>query len=276
MKKHKDMDWELFELLEGELTAKEESALKGTIESDTTLESEWGLMQMTQLEAPTVTYKRKQQLVKKETILIAFSAVQWRRVAAIAAILALCYPIWQVLLPSGNSVERIAGSATELITPGAVETKEAPSQIESHPKVAVATIAAPKEDEIVPKLKKRSINQKVFVKQEAQPQQVQERYEMVFIEPINTAINLQVTATALNALPMANVSYNMADLLPKDEGVKSYNGIRGTMNAGIALLVSPFRDARIKLEPTDKKTLKILYSSTQYNATAMVRLKPLK
>ena len=86
MKKQKDMDWELFELLEGELTAEQEAELLSKIEGQSDLDSEWAFMQMTQLETPEVTYKHKDKLIKKDTTLLTFTAIQWKRAVALAAI----------------------------------------------------------------------------------------------------------------------------------------------------------------------------------------------
>jgi hypothetical protein len=64
-------------------------------------------------------------------------------------------------------------------------------------------------------------------------------------------------------------------LIPQDEPA-SYNGVRSTINAGLSLVTAPFRNAKIKVQPADKQSIQIIYSSEQYNATAMVSLKPLK
>ncbi|MFT7590646.1 MAG: hypothetical protein ACI9UJ_000557 [bacterium] len=274
MKEQKDMDWELFEMLEGELTPEQEAALLNKIDGDKTLSSDWDFMQMTTLDAPEVVYNGKQNLIKKDTTLIVFSSVQWRRIVSVAALLALCYPVWQFLMPKTNNLEGLAGSATEIVNPSSdVEGSIIGDDMASSKEAIDVT-----DDTPVVKVKREAIvqqYQKIAKPEVDEIPAVQPSPAIVSIEPSNMSIALSPTNNEPALLPKARHRYSMASLLPKDEK-KTYKGIRPTINAGLAALTSPLRNAKIKVRPTDNKTIQIVYSSLQYNASAMVSLKPLK
>ena len=272
MKDQKDMDWELFEMLEGDLSPEEESELLEKIEGDAGLSADWDFMQMTQLDAPEVVYTGKSKLIKKDTALITFTAVQWRRTAAIAAMLALCYPAWQLFMPKTDSVDGLAGSATELVEPKATESEVVTPSVENE---AVESLVA--DDNVAPKPIKSRKNpiQKMapIVKDEMVIPEVKE--QLVSLDPANSPIDIKTASTTLEPLPKANVMYNMQMLIPREE-TPTYKGIRHTVNAGLALAAAPFKNTKIKVQPADNQSIQIIYSSQQYNATAMVSLKPLK
>ncbi|MCO4819581.1 MAG: hypothetical protein KC517_08150 [Bacteroidetes bacterium] len=271
MKDQKDMDWELFEMLEGDLSPEEESELLKMIEDDADLAADWDFMRMTQLDAPEVVYQGKDKLIKTDTTLIAFSAVQWRRAAAIAALLALCYPTWQLFMPKTDAVEGLAGSATELVLPN---TDNTINSQETKPTVEVAVQEVPNHPPSDVKEPRKSLelpvpmNEKMITTPDVANQ-------LVSVEPLMQKNGLNTESKPLESLHKANVMYNMEMLIPQDEPA-SYNGVRSTINAGLSLVTAPFRNAKIKVQPADKQSIQIIYSSEQYNATAMVSLKPLK
>jgi hypothetical protein len=271
MKKRKDMDWELFELLEGELSAKEESEILDIISSDDQISSEWDFMQMTQLSTPDISYSRKQQLVKKDTGLVAFSSFQWRRVISVAAVLALCFPLWKLILKSTDSAENMIGSANEIITPKSSNEIDSRPNLGDHPLTASASLEGPTQSktERIPYQMRPKI-------EPTKPTDDERKAELVSILPARIITDIQAQNEALPNLPKARVRYNMASLLPLDEDRKSFKGIRPTFDAGLAKISSPFRDSRLRLQPSEKNTITILYSSNQYHASAMVSLKPLK
>jgi hypothetical protein len=273
MKKHKDMDWELFEMLEGELTPEQEQDLLNKMKSDSSLTTDWEFMQMTQLDAPDVQYQGKSKLLKKDTTLIVFSTLQWKRIAGIAALLALSFPIWNYFKPQTDSVNELAGSASELIKQPEIKTT-APAVVDIEAKEDVpvqSTVSS------VPKSTIRSI-QPVQTISKPTPSLADKitREALVDISPKNSNWNIETQTSEFVAVPKAKMQYNMASLIPREEPNKAYKGIRPSINAGLSLLVSPFRESKIKVKPTDKKTIQIVYSSSQYNASAMVSLKPLK
>ena len=266
------MDWELFEMLEGDLSPEEESELLEKINEDADLAADWDFMQMTQLDAPDVVYQGKDKLIKKDTTLIAFSAMQWRRTAAIAAILALCYPAWQLFMPKTDTVEGLAGSANELVLPTEDESDVNVNKSESVPEIQVAVQEAPNQSTNQVKASQKSVELPVKEEKTTIPNVAE---QLVSIEPMRQQIDLNPETKAVASLHRANVMYNMDMLIPQDEA-PSYNGIRSTINSGLSLVAAPFRNAKIKVQPADKQSIQIIYSSEQYNATAMVSLKPLK
>lgn len=274
MKEQKDIDWELFEMLEGELSPEQEAALLDKINNDTNVSSDWDFMQMTELDAPEVIYPGKQNLIKKDTTLIAFSAVQWRRVIGIAAVLALCYPLWQLLMPKTENIDGLAGSATEIVN----RSSEVESPVIINNLVPTIDDTDAIEHTPVRQIKHKAIAQHTIKTidpevKESLPEQSSPA--LVRIKPSHAFVSLTQYKNDPEPLPKATAQYNMAALLPADKGM-TYNGIRPALNSGLAALTSPFRNAKIKVQPTDKNTLQIIYSSLQYNATAMVSLKPLK
>ena len=269
MKKQKDMDWELFELLEGELTGEQEAELLSKIEGQSDLESEWAFMQMTQLETPEVTYKHKDKLLKKDTTLLTFTAIQWKRVVAIAAMLMLCYPIWNYLIKTQDSGEGIVGSASEIIPKNEVEATITPESLPVE--VKKETVAVVKQNSAP--VKKTNQPKPTKVIDQTNPD-LKTPFEVVSINSTGTHVSIANNIVDVQQPRKAMVRYNMDKDLPRNES--RYKGVRSTVNTGLALLATPFRESKIQVQPTDKKTIQIVYSSMQYNATAMVSLKPLK
>lgn len=270
MKKHEDIAYNMFELLEGDLSPEQEAALMDVIKDDEGLKTDWEFMQMTQLEAPNVTYKHKKKLLKKDTTLIAFSAVQWRRVASIAAIFAVCIPIWNYLFTNPKGVEEMAGSATELIPAESSENEDItrPSEVVVDA-TEIPSVNQTKDVEKVPTTPSR-----VVVHQPLNQEDPMYDTELVSVTPVIEMPAIGASFPALSKLPKAKHRYNMARMIPADD--RRYKGIRSTVNASLALLAVPFKESKIQIKPADSKTIQIVYSSEQYNASAMVSLKPLK
>ena len=253
MKAHKDIDWELFELLEGDLTPEQEAKIVNAIDENPALESDWEFMQMTQLETPDVTYTHKSKLLKKDTTLIAFSAVQWKRVVGVAAALVLCYPIWNYLIKTTDTTEGMVGAASEVIQPETTVPEataaviEEPTSTEDQTSNVAQTIEKPNITipEEIPNQETNQTNPELNTP-----------IELVSATPTQSNVTISTTITELQALSQVNVGYKMADLIPKDEA--KYKGIRATVNTSLALLATPFMDAKIKVQPADNKTMQML------------------
>ena len=279
MKQEKNMDWKMFELLENDLSAEEAEQLLAEIELDSDLEAEWSLLQQTKLESEPIVYSYKKRLKKKETTLLAFSFNSWQKVASIAAVLALSFPLWKGVLLREDLGQQIPGaiiglehsdnqevgpnvdiSVPELVV--APETKESESNVTNTAHVAQ-----------VPNQEKQ-VKQVLKIEEEI-PTKVNDTEIVVpEMEVINYYKSLAMDENFVHPKLAKKVAQSL--IVSDDIEKKKFQGIRPTINIGLALLTAPFNNSKIKIGPLKDRKLEIQYRSDQYLATAMVSLKPIK
>lgn len=283
MKEEKNMDWRMFELLENDLSAEEAEQLLSEIELDSDLEAEWSLMQQTKLEAEPVVFQNKRSLKKKETTLLAFSFTSWQKVASIAAVLALSFPLWKGILLNEDVSHQIPGAISAIEHKDNKLEKAQPEVLQ--PEVTPEVAEQPATQEVLPETpsyvkvntpvvenpgSNKQVQQDEVIPPNTQPIEVE-------IPEINPKNNYVVLASA-DDIAMPEKAKNVAQsmVVPGEEEKKGFQGIRPTINIGLALLSAPFNNSKIKIGPLKDRKIEIEYSSDQYFATAMVSLRPLK
>jgi len=303
MKKREDMEWKLFELLEDELSASEEADILAQMENDEALEEEWSLLQSTKLTAPEVTYANKKSLLKKETTVLAFAGVKWLRYAAILAVVAGSYPLWKTVIFS-NDVDGLVGTASEIVDPNHTtktiepgETVEMPAD-ELQTPGAIETVASASDKT---PLKTNASKQEVAeagqssgsnpskLDKHKKPElimYVRRAPEYVFVSP-RTDVNGLVEASERKPQLSVPVHFSpewfaqmdvVDDMYEQENNASDYRGIRPALNSGLAWIISPFKNSKVSVKPVpgNFKALQFTYSNSQYEATAMVSLTPIK
>jgi hypothetical protein len=293
MKKREDMEWKLFELLEGELSVSEEAEILAQMEEDESLEEEWALLQSTRLTAPEVSYTNKKSLLKKETTVLAFTGMKWLKYAAILAVVAGTYPLWKTAIFS-DDVEGLVGSASEIVEPNHVAKTIEPEPTADIPQEEiqsseVAESITPQRVDVEP-VREYSApqNNPDPLSRHSHTGLVKTLQPLGYvIVPAKSEVNNLTVQREYAAQDFVPVQFSpewfaqmdVGDVTAEEENnTLKYRGIRPALNSGLAWIASPFRNSKVSVKPVpgNFKALQFTYSNSQYEATAMVSLTPIK
>ncbi len=280
MKDNKNIDWEMFELLEGGMTAEDADKILAKINGSEALQSEWELLQNTKLPESKIVYKHKNDLLKKDTRILAFAAFSWTKAASVAAAVIIALPIGWYFLKNKSDVQIsstiIDAVPSEVITPDAMYPIDEPTQASEN----VKSLASNPNDNVENVAPKRSTKSMGAVKKDLVPHVIQQSSsnstEYVSVESTSPALHVKTNNQPLKSLNIVLISPEVDYLIPRSNQEGGFRGIRPTINSGLALLALPFKGSKLEVKPSDNKTLRIEYRSNQYAASAMLSLKPLK
>ncbi len=287
MKEREDIDWRLFELFENDLSEAEEAKILAEIENNDALEEDWKLLQQTKLVAPEISYANKKTLLKKDTRVLAFTNLTWLKYAAAVIIVVAAYPIWKGYFAKEdiNHIATSAGEVIENIDPKATEGIEESTPIVIEESVPVRTQEIVRITEQDVRKEKRSIHKIIPLDTSNalplnQPQLGIRPTEVLVSVGAKERYTIKSESNVLPNLNIRSVDYASLYQLEDEQKplVKKYKGIRPAVNGGLAWLSSPFKNSKIKIKPVKDKrgALRIVFTSKQYYATAMVSLKPIK
>ena len=291
----KDIDWKLFELLEGELSAEEEAQLLAEIESDEELQAEWEGMQRAVAPTPQMSFPNKSALLRKERKIIPLwsflSATPVRVAAAATIILFIAYPIWKFSTPqqgTGSLVDAIETPVTDEVMP---QNDQNDASLVADTEVQNTTDQV--EETIVPQESAPIINQTPNYNYPSDQIQVvsddvTEDPEMITndeelmdlrVAPISAPVRFASSQSRSEA-PMRLYKTESRQLDRRAERAMydqydDYNGIRPMIDKGLYALGTPFRNTVVKVNRTDyeKSTLIMAYVGQRYQAMAMLELK---
>lgn len=291
----KDIDWKLFELLEGELSAEEEAQLLAEIESDKELQEEWEGMQRAVAPVPQMSFPNKSALLKKERKIIPLwsflSAAPVKVAAAAIIILFIAYPIWKFNTPqqgTGSLVDAVEAPVTNDIIPesspeeGSLVSDEDLEQVtEKEAKSLFANDTAPRINQTPVNNQPQDQIRVVSEDVSAEREQMRNDKESVDlrVSPIDAPVRFASVQSRSEA-PMRLYQTESRELDRKAERAMydqydDYNGVRPMIDKGLYALGAPFRNTVVKVNRTDyeKPTLIMAYVGQRYQAMVMLELK---
>jgi Tfp pilus assembly protein PilE len=286
--KGEEKDWALFDLMEGNLSKKEEEALMQLIEKDPSLKNEFEELKLTKMPIEHIEFTNKSSLLKDEpTRIVMFSS--WRKplsiAASVAAILLISIPVYQQFInaPNGDASSSLVGITQEQEKHEEEQSHQAQNTQSELPITVAQTIpdqqhhniehhkeAYPKQIAVVNNVSNDPIKEDNLDTFPMEDVPVIARITPKNNEPIFTfASNSPVNSIpSTKALPVAN---NL------EASRFNYSGLRGSLNQGLAMVAAPFRNTHIKIKNNKDKEnpgLQIEVMTDQYYAVAMVNLRP--
>jgi len=286
-----DMDWKLFQLLEGDLSSEEASNLLDQIESDDQLKEDWEAMQNTTLSAPQMQFPDKSRLLRKEKKIIPLfpflSSGPAKVAAAVGIALLVAYPIWKWGIPSkatGSLVNALPTDQQQTTNPNQQEGLLAdPQEFEKSQDLESPLVEENRDNSVLIDL--------VEATHAKDPEQVAMGEESISVPQYKTdfPIELKVHNPSIifgqkqskpSDLPAAlavqqerklDLESEMELLVQNDE----YQGLRPMIDKGLYALGAPFRNTVITLDKKEdqKPTLIMAYVGQKYQAMAMLELK---
>lgn len=287
------LDWELFNLLEGNLSAEEEAQLMAQIEADTATSEYWEGLQKTILPNEPIVYKNKSSLYKKEvapTILLNWWQKPIGIAASIAIILMLAIPVYHFAVKTDPTwVVSNVHQTTPINTPSKTDIADA-----SNPNSAKSTITENIPNNIKTTLPKRILLSSITQPSHSNLDTIHSNTELnnwvsIPEDYIQTPSFNQILVPKIGELQFAEVSYlplvrpvsskdrTFINQLIFDSNQQEYTGLRNAVNQTLATLAEPIRSTSIKFRKIGVKGdpgFKIEVRTEQYLAIASVHLLP--
>lgn len=289
-----DIDWKLFELMEGELSAEDEAQLLKQIESDDELRESWEKMQLAVAPVPGMTFPDKSKLRKKEhrivPILSFMTATPMKVAAAVIIVLLASYPVWKFTSPdqgTGSIIDAVdtttPSARSEHLAEKTIRTPESGFEVEDQ---VASEGMLPKEQNppINNNIHEFSLQQPVHVAadqvdREEQPNTAELPNADLRVSPISAPVHF-VSSNHAGEAPKRLYRTDSRDLDLKAERAMfnqydDYNGIRPMIDKSLYALGTPFRNTVIKVDrsQTERPTLIMAYVGQRYQAMAMLELK---
>jgi hypothetical protein len=272
-------DWELFELLEGNLTAQEEEAILARIEEDSHLADEWALLQSTVLETPKMIFPNKSSLKKEAGVVVVPFFVKHKTllfsIAASLVLLLAAYPIFNLL--DSNSSTTVASALIDADQENSEPIDSETSDLHiNEPLNTPAEVIADAVAEPIPaknNIKIKSAKRAVGIEHPSN-----NAYVSSFPDLDLTSRDIQFSM--INDFQKVTLPYayaaQMDPSLFRTIEEDNYKGIRHAFNAGLYALTDPFRNTKISYGRTmidNKPSLQVAYNGKNRQALAMLQLK---
>lgn len=269
-------EWQLFELLEGNLSPAEEVELLSRIEKDSELAAEWELMKASILPESDLILPDKNKYHRRGTILPLFQMRGIQIAAALAAVI-----LATVFFAVRNQEEQLTSALTIVQDDRSTEPAE-------------ETIAEPQNEiENSVEAERGSLTDQSQRSTAQAPSTIGSMYEEERVSFVHQLIQMDsrkpqpdLFQTGRNQLYQENrLLYGIAGspvfaitdypvLEPKQE--KRVESLRDLVDQGMNYLVQPIRNTHINLvknSENNKPVLKILYDGEHYQALAMLEFK---
>lgn len=291
----KDIDWKLFELLEGELSAEEEAQLLAEIESNKELQEEWEGMQRAVAPVPQMSFPNKSALLKKERKIIPLwsflSAAPFKVAAAAIIVLFIAYPIWKFGTPqqgTGSLVDAVEEPVTNDVLPESFENRPSLVNDENIENTSDNEAESIFTTETAPTINQSPENNNPQDLIQVATEDVTKERELMRndeesldlrVSPIDAPVRF-ASAHSRSEAPMRLYKTESRELDREAERAMynqfdDYNGVRPMIDKGLYALSTPFRNTVVKVNRTDyeKPTLIMAYVGQRYQAMAMLELK---
>ncbi len=294
------MEWKLFELLEGNLSVREETALMAQIEADHELKEEWELMKATIVPKPALVFSSKDKLKKPGKKIIPLWTFMNQEVvkyaAAIIGFALIAYPIWKFADPQ-NSTDSLVNTFQESISepknisPNTLNTDEVQEHHQQKELETARISESHKEgSKVIVNPHKEVIPDVLFiVEKERIKIRKSQRHQDTVLDSNASLEDLQIILAS--AHPNSNVSFpesseEINKVIPVNAGISypvetyvaqnDYRGIRNSLNTALFAMGAPVRNTKVRFKRAGKENkpvIQIAYLGENYQAMAMLELK---
>ncbi|MBI1306120.1 MAG: hypothetical protein GC181_05850 [Bacteroidetes bacterium] len=283
-------EWDLFNLLEGELSDKEAEALLAAIEDDDELGREWEQFQHTVLKPEAIVYHNKSSLIKEEKagiILFSWFSKPLSVAAAIVVALLISVPLYNLF--KTNNPGTIT-SNVEHSNPGGVNDSASELKTPENQNPTEKEWIQPDQNSVHTLAKKQSGKGRfnLPVIPDSNPKDSVNRLvpaeDLIDMPERGFASFIPLTPKE-NSMELGLVNNELGEFVPRTQknSLEFYavnikeKGLVGFMGEGLATLTDPFKNLNVKIHKSkDKKDpgLRIEVSTEQYYMVASVHLLP--
>lgn len=303
-------EMQMFDLLEGNLTAEEERLLLHEIENDPFFSQEWKLFSQTMLEPELMVFEGKDALLKEEKAVIIPIRTRWQIFSYAAAVAAVFFGLFWFIQKNPDAVV-VEGStpntphiATDIpgnnssstpevqaSTKHNLEVREEDINPENPVNQTLKTKQAPElkhHQGIVKGLNKQNtIPEEINEPGTEKPEQIasnldKEPNEETWDEPKEILVNLKSKKIPIAQPEEKYTPEKVENVLRPDSELNAlqpaiaYTGLRAFLRRSAKQAISPFKHPKIKVarvEEQNKPALNISFTSDAYYAAAIVHLR---